>query len=410
MAEVDKQPAATKILRAGPRAVATALPSFAGVSPRARSHVAIFLVAAAALLFPIVHGNDADIDSAANALAFAALALGLNIVVGFAGLLDLGYAAFFAIGAYAYGVSRFVPAAAGMVEFLGAVPLARPRRPNAGSERRRNRPFSGVVLADAADLGDHRRIFRRAVRRPDPAAQRRLPGDRHFGFRRDRADRGAQHPERYQWCDGAKRGRRTAAIRLHLRGQRHTLLLCRRGARGIADRHQLTAQGFANRPSLDGDPRRRDRRRGNGGKPRPLQIAGVCDRRRLCRRYRHPLCREIADRDTRDVHVPGLGHDPCHDRLRRDRQRLGRRCRRPDTADAAIMVSRRSVAMAARAGPADQCRVAAAYRVGLVDRADLRADPGLYDALSPRRVDPGDPANAGAEPRPAIGAGGARRL
>ena len=49
--------------------------------------------------------NDADINSAANALAFAALALGLNIVVGFAGLLDLGYAAFFAIGAYAYGAA-----------------------------------------------------------------------------------------------------------------------------------------------------------------------------------------------------------------------------------------------------------------------------------------------------------------
>jgi branched-chain amino acid transport system permease protein len=51
-----------------------------------------------------VHRNDADIDSVANALSFAALALGLNIVVGFAGLLDLGYAAFFAIGAYAYGI------------------------------------------------------------------------------------------------------------------------------------------------------------------------------------------------------------------------------------------------------------------------------------------------------------------
>ena len=32
------------------------------------------------------------------------LALGLNIVVGFAGLLDLGYVAFFAIGAYAWGI------------------------------------------------------------------------------------------------------------------------------------------------------------------------------------------------------------------------------------------------------------------------------------------------------------------
>ena len=65
----------------------------------------MLLVTAAALLFPLLNGNDADIDSAANALAFAALALGLNIVVGFAGLLDLGYAAFFAIGAYAYGVT-----------------------------------------------------------------------------------------------------------------------------------------------------------------------------------------------------------------------------------------------------------------------------------------------------------------
>jgi branched-chain amino acid transport system permease protein len=72
---------------------------------RTRAHLAVLCVAVAALLFPLVNQNDADIDSAANALAFAALALGLNIVVGFAGLLDLGYAAFFAIGAYAYGVA-----------------------------------------------------------------------------------------------------------------------------------------------------------------------------------------------------------------------------------------------------------------------------------------------------------------
>ena len=36
---------------------------------------------------------------------FVLLALGLNIVVGFAGLLDLGYAAFFAIGSYTYALS-----------------------------------------------------------------------------------------------------------------------------------------------------------------------------------------------------------------------------------------------------------------------------------------------------------------
>jgi branched-chain amino acid transport system permease protein len=72
---------------------------------RLGSRVAVPAVALAALLFPFAVGNDADIDAAANALAFAALALGLNIVVGFAGLLDLGYAAFFAIGAYTYGIA-----------------------------------------------------------------------------------------------------------------------------------------------------------------------------------------------------------------------------------------------------------------------------------------------------------------
>lgn len=40
----------------------------------------------------------------AFSLLYVMLALGLNIVVGFAGLLDLGYVAFFAVGAYLYGL------------------------------------------------------------------------------------------------------------------------------------------------------------------------------------------------------------------------------------------------------------------------------------------------------------------
>src|SRR3954469_21807753 len=39
-----------------------------------------------------------------TALLYVLLALGLNIVVGYAGLLDLGFVAFFAIGAYMYGL------------------------------------------------------------------------------------------------------------------------------------------------------------------------------------------------------------------------------------------------------------------------------------------------------------------
>jgi ABC-type branched-subunit amino acid transport system permease subunit len=45
-------------------------------------------------------------DAFANAGVFVLLAMGLNVVVGLAGLLDLGYAAFFAIGAYAYAYSN----------------------------------------------------------------------------------------------------------------------------------------------------------------------------------------------------------------------------------------------------------------------------------------------------------------
>jgi branched-chain amino acid transport system permease protein len=62
------------------------------------------LIFLAAGLIPTVDQNGAHINFLADAGAFVLLALGLNIVVGFAGLLDLGYAAFFAIGSYAYAM------------------------------------------------------------------------------------------------------------------------------------------------------------------------------------------------------------------------------------------------------------------------------------------------------------------
>ena len=40
----------------------------------------------------------------ALALLYVLLALGLNIVVGYAGLLDLGFVAFYAVGAYMYAL------------------------------------------------------------------------------------------------------------------------------------------------------------------------------------------------------------------------------------------------------------------------------------------------------------------
>src|SRR5215208_958635 len=64
----------------------------------------IFL--ALALIYPQVApdiGGFGLLDASINSLAYIVMALGLNIVVGFAGLLDLGYVAFFAIGAFVMG-------------------------------------------------------------------------------------------------------------------------------------------------------------------------------------------------------------------------------------------------------------------------------------------------------------------
>ena len=66
------------------------------------------ILGVAAILYPVwaqvSTGGQGDflISVVADAGVYILLAIGLNVVVGFAGLLDLGYAAFFAIGAYTY--------------------------------------------------------------------------------------------------------------------------------------------------------------------------------------------------------------------------------------------------------------------------------------------------------------------
>lgn len=59
--------------------------------------------AALLLILPLFLDNY-QIDVMTMAGLYVALALGLNVVVGFAGLLDLGYAAFYAVGAYCYAL------------------------------------------------------------------------------------------------------------------------------------------------------------------------------------------------------------------------------------------------------------------------------------------------------------------
>ncbi len=65
---------------------------------------ALALLGAVLVIAPLLDHNDSHFDFLANVGIYVLLALGLNIVVGFAGLLDLGYAAFFAIGSYSYAM------------------------------------------------------------------------------------------------------------------------------------------------------------------------------------------------------------------------------------------------------------------------------------------------------------------
>ncbi len=66
--------------------------------------VALIAIALVALPFVLAVAGTAWVRITNLAILFVLLSLGLNIVVGFAGLLDLGYIAFYAVGAYVYAL------------------------------------------------------------------------------------------------------------------------------------------------------------------------------------------------------------------------------------------------------------------------------------------------------------------
>jgi branched-chain amino acid transport system permease protein len=62
------------------------------------------LLIALGIIFPFLTGSSSGLlNGAIIAVAYAVMSLGLNVVVGMAGLLDLGYVAFYALGAYSMG-------------------------------------------------------------------------------------------------------------------------------------------------------------------------------------------------------------------------------------------------------------------------------------------------------------------
>jgi len=72
-------------------------------APTGGNKLLIVLLVAAAVIWPFFSGRS-SVDIATLVLIYVMLALGLNIVVGFAGLLDLGFVGFYAVGAYTYAL------------------------------------------------------------------------------------------------------------------------------------------------------------------------------------------------------------------------------------------------------------------------------------------------------------------
>jgi branched-chain amino acid transport system permease protein len=72
-------------------------------APARNNRWVLVAVIAAAILWPFF-GDRGSVDIATLVLVYVMLGLGLNIVVGFAGLLDLGFVGFYAVGAYTYAL------------------------------------------------------------------------------------------------------------------------------------------------------------------------------------------------------------------------------------------------------------------------------------------------------------------
>jgi branched-chain amino acid transport system permease protein len=89
-------------------AVASARSQVTGLGRMLPNWAWMLVALAVAILYPYILDQllatpDDLLDASIQTLAYIIMALGLNIVVGFAGLLDLGYVAFFAIGAFVMG-------------------------------------------------------------------------------------------------------------------------------------------------------------------------------------------------------------------------------------------------------------------------------------------------------------------
>ena len=227
-------------------------------------------------------------------LIYVMLAWGLNIVVGLAGLLDLGYVAFYAVGAYAYallgthfGLSFWIllPAAGLMAAFWGVM------------------------------LGF-----------PGAAAARRLSGDRHAGLRRDHppgADQLARGDQRLGRHFRHPEGHLLRPVRFDVSAPNYIAKVLGIAALGrllqdlplLPHPGALPAHRLRDRSGCaacrSGVPGRRCARTrspaARSASTPPHQAHGLCDRRDVRRLRRLVLRRTARLRQPRILRLPGIG-------------------------------------------------------------------------------------------------------
>ena len=264
------------------------------------------------------------------------MALGLNIVVGFAGLLDLGYVAFFAIGAFVMGwlgSQQFPDVNGGK-----GIHILTPAKSAFGSDAPGH---PRQLLLRHLHRGDLHRDVGRHPRRPDAAIARRLPGHRDAGLRRDRPAHLRELDERHlrhrqhrllQRAPGDHADRQgqppldRREVQISARAQ--TDLLRRPGDGPARHLLQPPAARLAHGARVDRGARGRGRRRGDGRQPRAHEAVGLRAGRRAGR-LRGRLPGHLQQHgQRRPVRVRLLGADPVHGHHRRHGQHLGRHPRR----------------------------------------------------------------------------------
>jgi hypothetical protein len=263
------------------------------------------------------------------ALLYVLLALGLNIVVGYAGLLDLGYVAFYAVGAYLFGLMAsphladnfaafaamfpnglhtslwlVIPLAAVLAAFFGAL-LGAPTLKLRGD-------YLAIVTLG---FGEIIRVFLNNLDHPVNLTN---------GPQGPEPDR-LHHPVPVRVARHSGHQPRAASGNRQLHPEfGHPVLLPVPGAGGAERDHLPPARTVAHRPRLDGHPRRRDRGQGHGHQHAQHEAAGVRHGRHLRRCVGGDVRRLPGLRVAGIVQPDGVGDDRRHGGAGRYRPPAGR--------------------------------------------------------------------------------------